>query len=53
MRMTMCRELKRDSLNAIRRLAIHHAELVIAQLHSITVAVVAEVACNSGAARIL
>jgi len=37
------RERKRDALNAIRRLAIYHDDVLCSQLHPVTVAVVAEV----------
>jgi len=37
------RERNRDALNAVRRLAIYHDNVLCSQLHSVTVAVVAQV----------
>jgi len=43
----VAREMKRDSLNAIRRLAIYHGDVLSSRLHAVNVAVVAEVPTTS------
>ena len=42
-RLFVGRECKCDALNAVRRLTVHHKDVLCPQLHPITVAVVAEV----------
>jgi len=39
----IARERIRDALNAVRRLTIYHDDILCAQLHSVTVAVVEQV----------
>ena len=37
--------MKCEGIQGIRRLAKHHAEVLVAQLHTVTLAIIAEVRC--------